>query len=387
MTVKLQHRLARLAAMTLLGATIVSVSGCSSLWPFSSDNANKPMALAADPGRVQIRSLWSTRLGDVRFPLTPGVSASSMALAATDGTVVLLDTTSGRDLWRAKLPDTLTAGAGTDGQTVAVVTQGNDVVAIQSGNVLWRSKLASRAYTAPLVAGGRVFVLTADRTVTALDGKNGARLWTQNRQQGEPLVIQQAGVIFAVGDTLVTGHSGRFSGINPANGSPRWEAPIAFARGSNDIERVVDLMAPFSRQGDVVCARAYFSTVGCVDARQGQVIWTSQSRGAVGLGGDARAVYGADQDGRVHAWNRRDGARLWSNEGFMYRGLNAPAAEATRIVVGDAAGYVHWLSKDNGALLGRAQIDNSPVLFQFATGAGSVIAVSRNGTVTALSAQ
>ena len=51
----------------------------------------------------------------------------------------------------------------------AVITQNNDVVAIEAGQVLWRKRLAAQSSnTPPLVAGARVFVLTADRTVWAL---------------------------------------------------------------------------------------------------------------------------------------------------------------------------------------------------------------------------
>ena len=59
----------------------------------------------------------------------------------------------------------------------------------------------AQAYTAPLVAGERVFVLAADRSLAAYDAATGQRLWRQQRQ-GEPLVLRQPGVLMAVGDTL-----------------------------------------------------------------------------------------------------------------------------------------------------------------------------------------
>jgi hypothetical protein len=134
---------------------------------------------------------------------------------------------------------------GSDGKLAAVVTTANDVVALADGKVLWRQKLPAQVYAAPLVAGARVFVLAADRSVTAFDGQTGRRLWTQQRP-GEALVLRQAGVILAVGDTLVVGQAGRLVGMNPINGSARWDAPIATPRGTNDIERLVDLVAGVS---------------------------------------------------------------------------------------------------------------------------------------------
>src|SRR5205814_7608007 len=126
----------------------------------------------------------------------------------SDGTVAAFDGASGRELWRASVGAPLAAGVGSDGQLTAVVTRDNEVVTLSQGKVLWRQKLAALAYTAPFVAGGRVFVLTADRSVSAYDGQGGRRLWTQQRP-GEPLVLRQSGVMLAIGDTLVVGLSGR----------------------------------------------------------------------------------------------------------------------------------------------------------------------------------
>ena len=43
----------------------------------------------------------------------------------------------------------------------------------QRGKVLWRQKLPAQSFTPPLVAGQRVFVLMADRSVMGLDGATG----------------------------------------------------------------------------------------------------------------------------------------------------------------------------------------------------------------------
>ena len=65
-------------------------------------------------------------------------------------------------------------------------------------------------FTPPLVAGRRVFVLGADRSLNAFDAASGARLWQQNRP-GDALSLRQAGLLMAVGDTLVAGQQGRLA--------------------------------------------------------------------------------------------------------------------------------------------------------------------------------
>jgi tetratricopeptide (TPR) repeat protein len=82
---------------------------------------------------VSARQVWSSRVGQVNFPLETGVSGTSVAVASGDGTVALLDTQTGRDFWRLALNTSLAAGAGNDGKVVAVVSKANEVIALQDG--------------------------------------------------------------------------------------------------------------------------------------------------------------------------------------------------------------------------------------------------------------
>ncbi|MCZ8255877.1 MAG: outer membrane protein assembly factor BamB, partial [Polaromonas sp.] len=308
------------------------------------------------------------------------VSGTSVAVASGDGTVALLDTQTGRDFWRLALNTPLAAGAGNDGKVVAVVSKANEVIALQGGKELWRQKLVAQAFTAPFVAGGRVFVLAADRSVNAFDGQNGRKLWTQQRPN-EPLILRQSGVMLAVGDTLVVGLGGRLVGLNPANGSVRWEAPIATPRGINDVERLVDLVGRVSRQGDVVCARAFQASVGCVNAVRGNLLWTKPANGVEGLDGDDRLVFGTEADGTVNAWRRTDGERAWSTDRLRYRSLSAPLVVGRSIAIGDFAGYVHLLSREDGSLLNRLPTDGTAITATPVLAGNTLIAVTQGGGI------
>jgi outer membrane assembly lipoprotein YfgL len=361
------------------------LAGCSNLPPTipifgARAEKPKPAALQANPNLIGVRQAWSARVGAVEFPLVVAVSGNAVALGASDGTVAVLDAASGREQWRAGAGGPLAAGVGFDGTTAAVVTRGNDLVALAGGKELWRQRLGALSTTPPLVAGARVFVLGGDRSVSAFDGATGRRLWSQQRP-GEPLVLRQAGVILAVGDTLVVAQGGRLAGLNPLNGSVRWEAPIAIARGINDIERLVDLVAPVSRVGDSICARAYQAAVGCVDAARGQVLWTQRANGALGVHGDAANVFGAENDGRVVSWRRDSGQRAWTTDRLLHRGLTAPLALGRSVVLGDSFGFVHLLSREDGSLLNRLATDGSAIAAAPVAAGNSLVVVTRNGGI------
>jgi outer membrane assembly lipoprotein YfgL len=319
-------------------------------------------------------------VGSIDFPLDVRVNGNLVALASSDGLVAVLDGRTGTDVWRVKMSEPIGAGVGSDGSLVAVVTRQNELVALDNGREVWRQKTTAQGFTAPLVAGGRVFHLAADRSVTAFDAASGRRLWSQQRP-GEALVLRQAGVLLAVGDTLVVGLGSRLVGMNPGNGSTRWEASIATPRGTNDVERLVDVIGRVSRDRDVVCARAFQAAVGCVNASRGNVLWTKPASGSVGLHGDDRLVFGVESDGRVMAWQRADGQIAWSSEILRYRGLSTPLAVGRSVVIGDASGQVHWLSRDDGALLNRKATDGSAVVSGPVLADGTLVIVTRQGGV------
>lgn len=346
----------RLGGFALAGLAALGLLACS-----SGPDKPKPAELAPVTALLGVRSAWTVRLPSATdFGLQIGVAPGSVAVASGDGTVMMLESGSGRTLWSAQAGDRLSAGVGTDGRLAAVVTRGNAVAVLEDGRMLWKQPLPALAHTAPLVAGQRVFVLTADRSVIAFDGRGGRKLWNIQRV-GEPLVLQQAGLLQAVGDTLVVGIGGRMIGLNPNTGAVRWEAALASPRGTNDVERLVDLVAGTSRQGNVVCARAYQASVGCVDTTRGTVLWTRPSNSATGISGDGQAIYGTEGDGKLVAWRRADGERLWTNESLRFRGVGTPLLAGRSLIVGDANGLVHVLSREDGSSLNRLSTDGSAI--------------------------
>lgn len=359
-------------------ATVISLallSGC-----FSGPKRPEPAELKAVTPLVAASQSWTARLGAITFPLAVTAADSTVAVASDDGTVALLDAQTGRDIWRAVLATPISAGVGSDGKTAAVVTRNNDLVAVRDGRELWRQKLGAQVFTSPFVAGGRVFVLAADRSVNAFDGQTGRKLWVHQRPN-EPLVLKQSGVMLAVGDTLVVGLAGRLAGLNPLNGSIRWEVPIASPRGINDVERLVDLVGGVSRQADVVCVRAFQASIGCVNAVRGTLLWTKPANGSQGIHGDTRMVYGAESDGVVLALRSSDGERAWSTDRLRYRTLTAPLLVGRSVVVGDSTGFLHLLSREDGSLLNRLSTDGSAVAANPILVGQTLVAVTRNGGV------
>ena len=340
----------------------------------------KPAELGPNTALLGVRQVWTNKLGPVGFALDMRVVGNQVIAADSTGLVAAIDPRTGGDIWRTALNTPLAAGVGSDGRYASVVTRENELVVLEGGKELWRQRLSAVTLTAPLVAGARVFTLSGDRTVAAFDAASGRKLWQQQRP-GDPLVLGQSGVIYAVGDTLAVGLGGRLVGLNSLNGSVRWDISVANSRGTNEVERLVDLVAGVSRVGDSSCLRAFQSAVACVNTARASVDWSKSANGSTGLHGDASLIVGTESDSKIVAWRRTDGERLWVSERLRFRGLTTPMLLGRSVVVGDDAGLVHFLSRDDGAPLNRLPTDGSAIVGAPVLSGQTLIVATRRGGV------
>jgi len=371
----------RPAAALACALALVGCSSLSNMMPWSGPSRPKPAELGPNVPVLGVRQAWTAQIGDTQgLALDARVIGNTVVLASASGEVAAIDARTGGDVWRARLGVPLASGVGSDGRWSAVGAKSSEIIVLEGGREIWRKHLPAQAYTAPLVAGERIFVLAADRSVSAFDAATGRMLWRQQRP-GEPLILRQGGVLMAVGDTLVAGLSGRLVGFNPDNGSVRWEAPLASPRGTNDVERLVEIVGRTSRVGDSVCARAYQASVGCIDAARGSVAWTQAASGGEGIDGDEQMLFGTEGNGTVLAWKRADGSRAWSSNRLQWRKLTAPLLLGRSVVVGDDTGLVHLLSREDASPLNRLATDGSPIAAAPVAVGDTLVVVTRKGGV------
>jgi outer membrane protein assembly factor BamB len=351
---------------------------CVSLLMACTSNKPKPSVLDAISPKIAGRQIWQAKLTGVQFPLVAASRDGVFIVAGDDGTVLALEAASGRELWRAQVGGALSAGVGTDGRFTTVVTRTNEVVTLEQGRVVWKVRVPGRVVTAPLVAGERVFVMGVDRAVHAFDAMDGKKLWVLQRP-GDALTLGQTGVVSAIRDTLVVGQGPRMTGVDPVRGTVRWEAAVASPRGTNEVERLADLVGPAARVGNVLCARAFQATVGCVEAVRGSLVWSRNVSGSQSIGADDTVVVAGDGSDRLSAWRQGTGESLWSSEKFLFRGLGGVLVAGRTAVFGDAQGLVHFLDREDGQPLLRLPTDGSGVTGAPVISGTTMLVVTRAG--------
>lgn len=367
------------AALGLITSALALLAACSGDKP-------PPTPLDAVQPRIAGKQVWSVsvgtplRTGSVAVTRTP--QGERFVVAAQDGTVSIIDPANGEVRERFDAGAKLSAGVGSDGRHVAVVTLDNELITLDGGKQRWRVRLGSRVVSAPLVAGERVFIQGVDRVVEAFDVLDGRKLWSLSRP-GEPLALAQRGVMQVYKDTLLVGLGPRLVGVDPLLGTVRSETVLAAPRGTNEVERLADLVGPSARVGEAVCARAFQATVACVNAERNSLLWQRTVGGYEGVAADADYLFAADASDRVSAWRRTSGDPLWTMEKLRYRGLSSPVVAGTTVVFGDVEGYLHFLSRDKGETMLRLPTDGSAIALPLVRSGQTLLAITAKGNAYA----
>jgi outer membrane protein assembly factor BamB len=380
MTVE-QNRLSSwsVSALPLL-VCVAMLVGCGSSKP-------RPASLETFATSRNVSVSWSTRaIGKAQGPLTLVAQSGQIVASGSDGQLVALDAKTGKERWRAASGTPVSAAVGSDGRYAAVVSQANELLVFDRGQPIWRERLNGQVITAPLVAGERVFVQAVDRSVRAYDVTNGRWLWNFSRSSTETLSLAQQGVLSAFRDTLVVGHGSRLLGLDPIKGTVRFEASLGQPRGTNEVERLSDLVGPAARADDNICVRAFQLSVGCVDMNKGTLTWSRPQSGHNGVASNEAVVIGADSADRLSAWRTSNGESLWRVDRFQYRGLSTPVLWSGMVVFADNEGQLHCLSAQDGRTVARVTLDGAlsgaPLVAD-----GQLLLQTRAGSLYALQAR
>lgn len=380
----------RIALNLAVAGALVALAGCStlsSLNPFSSKKApsNPPAALAEFKPTLAVSTAWTASIGKAgENVFSPAVARNSVFAAAADGALARIEAATGRTLWRIDAGTRLTAGVGSDGNLVVVAGEKGAILAFdENGKQVWKAQASSEVLSAPAVGLGLVVVRSVDNSIAGFDAATGKRRWILQRSVPALTLRSAPGIAIADGNAYVALPGGRLLAVALNNGGPRWEVAVGEARGATELERVADTSGMPLLLGRDVCAVAYQGRAACVDGATGTARWVRNLSSDVGLGGDERFVFAADDAGSLHAFTR-EGASVWRNKQLANRNLSAPLSFGRAVAVADYEGYVHFLSREDGSMLARAATDGSPVMGTPVVAGSYAVFQTRDGTVVAL---
>lgn len=370
-------------------------AGCSWLggWFGGSDNSLQPAELKSVAAPIGVQQLWETKVGSGAenqfIRLIPALADGRLYAASHDGTVVALDALSGQRVWETDTALPISGGVGlSDNGLVLVGTDKGEVVALQQtdGHEAWRATVSSEVLAPPRGVRGIVVVRTGDGKFTGLDARSGERRWVYAhalpalilRGNSSPIIIQ---------NLVIAGlETGKLLVLSLDRGLPLTEKTIAPPRGRTEIERLIDIDSEPKTFGDTLYLVAYRGNVAAIDMRSGNLVWNRALSSYAGLDVDAQQVYVSDDTDAVLALDRRDGNTLWKQAELTGRRLTAPAASNDYVVVGDFEGYLHWLNKSDGRIVGRIRAAGKAIIAPPVVAGNTVFVYGQGGTLGAFRA-
>jgi outer membrane protein assembly factor BamB len=252
---------------------------------------------------------------------------------------------------------------------------------------LWKQQASSEVLASPVVGQDVVVVLSVDNRIVGYDAKTGSKKWTVARTVPALTLRSPPGMVASGPNVYVAQPSGKLLALTLAAGLPRWEVAVGEPRGATELERVTDIAGTPAVFDKDICTATFQGKVGCYDLVTGVARWTKDQSSDVGVAVDQRFVFVSDEKGALVAYNRDGGQNAWKNDKLWLRELSTPVSYGRMVAVGDLQGYIHFLSREDGAFIGRASTDGSPINSAPLVIGSNLIFQTQSGTVTALTVE
>jgi len=366
------------------------VTGATSYFMGGEDNTEPPNKLVEYQSEIDIETLWKEKVGvgtdEQYLKLVAAVSYGKVLAADREGLIEARDLKTGDLLWEKQTDYVFSAGPGAGIDSAIMGTSHAEVVAfnIETGEQKWSAPVSSEVLAVPVIAKGIVVVRTIDGKVIAFNEKDGSQLWIVERNV-PALSIHGTGSPIIVEDNVITGYaSGKLMALRLVDGKVIWETSIAIPSGRSEVERLVDLDADPVETDGVIFIAGYQGGTSAVLEVDGDVLWRNEDvSSSSGMSYDWRYLYISDSQSDIWQLDQRNGASLWKQDELRNRKLTAPVAYDEFVVVGDLAGYAHWLASSDGRQLGRKQVSDSAIEARPVVVNNTVYMYAKDGTLAA----
>jgi len=326
-------------------------------------SADEPASLVDFTETADFEIRWQTEVGDSGANLLqPALTENAVYAVSVNGNLSKLDKKTGTTLWQVTTGLDVSGGVGS-GEGLAIIGgKKGDVLAFdESGLIKWESKVSSEVLSVSQVTDGMVVVRSGDGRMTGLSADYGKQVWIFERSTPALVVRNHASVSILHGVAFAGFPAGRLVAVRLSNGEVLWETSVSKPRGNTELERISDITGNPVVDETQVCAVAFQGRMGCYDIAQGSPLWNrelSSDKGMMLLRG---YLYLSDSRSTVTEMDKTTGNTVWKNDELYMRGISSPYVMEDFVIVGDQQGYLHGLSRDNGAFVVRTKLKGGAI--------------------------
>jgi outer membrane protein assembly factor BamB len=356
------------------------------------DNVEPPAELTEFDRTHYLHLEWSASTSDSiaqqYLYIEPLLLEERIVTAGRNGTLNAYDLETGEELAEVELDVALSGGVGGTEDIWLVGSQNGELIAVDANanDILWRTAVPSEILARPVVYNRKVvLVRTADGQILGIDINSGRINWNFSRtipaltlRGSSPPTLSRAHVYTGL-------ESGRLIAVSPIDGEVAWDVALTVPQGRSEIQRLVDIDGRSELYGRILYAVSYQGRIGAIDVTRGQFLWARPFSSNTGVSVGAEAVFSTDDRSHVWALDRNNGATLWKQDKLQARGVTRPVIYKDFLVVGDALGYVHVMSRFDGRFVARTQVDSDGILVPPVVDDDRLLVLSRDGYLAAFS--
>lgn len=378
-----------LTRLAVVGLMTANLSACG--W-FSSEVEIEPAPLVKFDQEKEVDVVWRTSVGSLgeKFnQLTMGITAERIYTSSAQGNVYALSRADGDQIWSVDLETAIAGGVGVGPKQIAVTSVEGELIVLNSsdGSEMWRRQLPAEALS-PAQMNEQILVSQLQNgSLIAFDANTGVQKWTYDTQIPALTLRGTSAPIVALDATLASFANGKLVAVDNRNGGLLWERLIAAADGKSELERIIDIDGQPIVANGVVYAASYQGKLAAVSVQDAQVLWTKDASSYRKLAAGFGNIYVSEDNSFIQAYDQRTSASVWRQPALEYREASSPAVVGNTVVVGDFAGYLHFMSQIDGRFVARYQVDGSGIRSDMKVVDDTLYVLTNAGRLAALKLQ
>jgi outer membrane protein assembly factor BamB len=307
------------------------------------------------------------------------------------GQVTAFSAASGGVVWRKNLTpenersrEGFGGGLAIDGGRVFVTSGFGYAAGLDagSGDLLWSKKIGTPLRSSPTAANGRVYFVSTESILYALNANDGAELWTGRGLPEQAALLSNVSPAVAGDIVIVPYPSGELIAYRASDGSPVWTDSLSTSRVGTSLTALSDPARPAIDRG-VVYAISHAGRMIAASQNGGDRLWSRNVRGVQTPWVAGDTVFVVDVSGRLMALSRSDGAVKWSAELPKASRWSGPVLAGDRLWLVSAKGLVVGADPRSGQIVSQADL-RQDVFIQPVVAAGRMYIFTDKASLVAL---
>ena len=348
----------------------IFITSCSSLgwlkfWE-NDEEIEVPALLQDFKQSILIKDLWSAKLGkyDILGRITPSFSVDKIFFVNSEGTVFAFEVDTGKNIWTKETGDIVSGGIESRFQRLIYGTLDGEVVVLDqsSGLEIWRSQITSEILSSPLTDGSIVAVQGSDDSVTGFDLRTGNRKWVHQSTAPSLSLRGTATPVLAQGFIFTGFANGMVVMIYPDSGAIRLEMPVTLNEGTSELERIIDIDGKSVISNNILVSASYQGDITAIDLQEKRPVWKEKISTTKDLVEARSRVVAIDDKDLIKGFSLSTGVKMWQQDGLKLRELSSPINVRGNIAIGDYEGYLHILDSSDGSFSARKKISKNPII-------------------------